>query len=586
MFNNARQEHNQTGGQTFSQRLSAVGYSGTTGENIFTYAEDVVYGHAGFEIDWADPDDPTATYGMQTPRGHRDNIHSGTFREIGIGVINGTNTVSNRTVGPQIVTQDFGTRATAPYYGTGVAYYDLDGDNNYDVGEGIPGLTVTMSGASHYCITADGGGWTIPLPSGAAGNRTVTFTSVGIDHTVTLNVPANSNAKADLKLVPPTFTSPPLANKGQSHTLHFTSVPLATAYNYTSTPLSSAAAENCENLTNATATTSPGYSVVQSAVKYEGTNAWRTTFVSPVTDQFIQLNGVFLGVESSTISFRSRLGQATIAAFARVQVKEEGTSDWMNVYSQQGTGTSGETTFQERTASLGPMNGKRFRIRFMFDATGTVNVGTGANLGWYIDAIRFTNVYQPGTVTTGSFTTNTPSLAAPAALSWIIQIDPVVGGNVQPGSSQTLRLLDPNRVLDLKVFSDWAAHHEAHGLLWPGALTANSDPDGDGRSSALEFAFGTNPVVADGVPSGYPSIQPSATHFVLRYEVDTALNGLTVTPEAGTSASAWFTPGQPGAPAWFTDSLISTSGTLQTREAKVPFSSGARGFLRLRVMVP
>ena len=578
MFNNAQQVHDQPGGQTFVQRLIAAGYGySTAGENIYSYADDAEHGHAGFEIDWG-----PGPGGMQDPRGHRDNIHSGSYREIGVGVVNGTNTVNGNTVGPQIVTQDFGNRSNAPYYGTGVAYYDLNGNNSYDVGEGISGLTVNVSGAGYYCITADGGGWAVPLPNGTAGTRTVTFSGLGVNQTVNLIVPSNGNAKADLKLnyAPPTFLSPPLANQGQNHTFQFTQVPGATAYHYTSTPLSAPAAENCENLANATATTGAGYSVVQSTVKHEGTNAWRMTFVSPVADQFIELNTVFFGGPSSGISFRSRLGQATTAAFARVQVREEGTGTWVNVYSQQGTGTSGETSFQERSASLAAMNGKRFKVRFIFDATGSVYVGTGANLGWYLDAISFANVSRLETSSTGVVSTTNHTLPAPAASSWIIQIDPVVSGDSFPGASQTLQLLDTN------TFTDWASYHETQGELSPGSLTADSDPDGDGRSSALEFAFGSSPVLADPAPPGFPSIQPSGTHFILRYILDTARTGVTITPEAGTDLGAWFIPGEPGAPAGFTDSVVSTTGTLQTREAAIPRDSGPAVFLRLRATVP
>lgn len=585
MFDNAQQVHDQPGGLTFGQRMTAAGYAGIAGENIYSYADDAEYGHAGFIIDWADPEDPDATYGMQNPRGHRNNIHSGSYREIGVGVVNGSNTVGEETVGPQIVTQDFGSPSSAPYYGTGVAYYDLNANNTYDVGEGIPGLTVNMSGANHYCLTADGGGWTIPLPSGTATTRTVTFTGPGINQSVTLNVPANSNAKADLKLAytPPSFISPPLANQGQNHTFQFTAVPGASVYNYKSLHLDTAPAENCENLANATATTSAGYDVVQSPIKYQGTNAWRMTFMNIggyAYDQFIELTPTFFGMSTSSLAFRSRLGQATTNAFARVQVKEEGTSTWVNVYSQQGTGTSGETSFQARSASLAVMSGKRFKVRFMFDATGSVNVGTGAGLGWYLDAISFTDVLQFGTTSTGVFTTNTPTLAAPEEAGWIIEITPVAGDNSFPGASQTLS------VLDLSSFANWATYHEAVGGLSAGSLTANSDPDKDGRSSAVEFAFGSNPVVADAPPPGFPALQPSSTHLVMRYQIDTTRTGVTLTPEAGTMSGLWHSPGQPGAPAGFTDSAVSSAGSLQTREARIQRGSAIRQFLRLRATVP
>ena len=131
------------------------------------------------------------------PAGHRDNIHNANFREIGVGVVLGT----NGTIGPQVVTQDFGTSTANPTFGTGVAYYDLNANNFYDIGEGISGLTVNVSGAdvTQYCTTAIGGGWVVPVPATAA-TRTVTFSGLNMNQTASLVLPASKNAKADLKL--------------------------------------------------------------------------------------------------------------------------------------------------------------------------------------------------------------------------------------------------------------------------------------------------------------------------------------------------------------------------------------------------
>ena len=587
MFDNAVQDHVQTGGLGILQRITGAGYSDPAGytlaENIFAYSEDPEYGHAGLVVDWGDG----GTGGMQNPRGHRDAILSSSYREIGVGVVNGTNTVNGNTVGPQLVTQDFGNRNSARPLGTGVAYYDLDGDNSYDAGEGISGLTVNVSGTTTYCLTADGGGWAIPIPTTAT-NRTVTFSGLGISQSVIMNVPSNSNAKADLKLAytPPVFTSPAIAPLGRNHNFSFTPIGGATGYSYTSYPLNTAAAENCENLTNATATTSAGYSVVQSSVKHEGTNAWRMTpsnEANPV-DQSIELNPVYVGTATSSITFRSRLGFATTKNFIRVQVKREGTDEWMNLYSQQGTSSAGELVFASRTVSLASMQGKAFRIRFLFDLIFDPSTSrytqTSAGVGWYIDAINFTNTWQATTSSTGTLSGTSGSLVAPASTPWHLMVRPIVGGYLFPAAEQTLQVVDTN------VYANWVAYHEAAGGLAPGALTAGSDPDGDGRRSLLEYAFGSNPVVADAATSTFPVVQPSATHLVLRYGRDTALSGLVITPEASDGSGVWRIPGQPGAPVGFVDVLISTTNGVQTREARIPLSAGGKHFLRLRTSVP
>ena len=113
-FNNQFQGHTGSNGSTSSGRVTAAGYTfQTTGENVFSHAKSVFEGYAGFEIDWG-PGDNT---GMQPGRGHRVNIHNANFREIGVGVVLGT----NGSVGPQVVTQNFGAQFNASPLLTGVA---------------------------------------------------------------------------------------------------------------------------------------------------------------------------------------------------------------------------------------------------------------------------------------------------------------------------------------------------------------------------------------------------------------------------------------------------------------------------------
>src|ERR1051326_1666592 len=81
MFTNVYQGHNQTNGTTVlnpGDRITANGYTWTTyGENVYSYAESVFHGHAGFAVDWG-----PGPGGMQTPAGHRANMLNGGFREV------------------------------------------------------------------------------------------------------------------------------------------------------------------------------------------------------------------------------------------------------------------------------------------------------------------------------------------------------------------------------------------------------------------------------------------------------------------------------------------------------------------------
>jgi hypothetical protein len=173
-----------------SYTAGANGYA--LGENVYAYSKSVFYGHAGFEVDWGGT---VATGGMQSPPGHRVNIHSAQFREVGIGVVLGSNGGPSG-VGPQLVTQDFGSVGGLLPFVTGVVYRDLNGNGFYDPGEGVGGVTVNISNANYYAITASSGGYSVPVPG--SGSYTVTF-SGGPVTTAQRNVTvtAGQNAKAD-----------------------------------------------------------------------------------------------------------------------------------------------------------------------------------------------------------------------------------------------------------------------------------------------------------------------------------------------------------------------------------------------------
>lgn len=574
MFNTATQAHNESATNTPFSRITASGYNYTyAGENIYAYAKSVEYSHAGFEVDWG----PGGTGGMQAGRGHRVNIHKSNYREVGVGVVLGT----NGAVGPQLVTQDFGARFSSPTLATGVAYYDLNANNFYDIGEGISGLTVNVSGASHYCTTAAGGGWTVPVP-GVSASRTVTFSGLGLNQSVPLTVSGDANAKSDLKLnyTPPVITSAATAGAGVPHTLQFTPVGGATGYKCSQATLAAAPAENCENATGITKSTTGTYAVVQSAVKHEGSAAFHLEN-STAASQWIQLNQLYSGGSAPSISFRSRVRYSSTTERFKVQVCEDGGTAWQTVYDQAGTGNSGEGSFSLRSAALTGMAGKQFRIRFLLHyTTGSYYPQSGDTVGWFIDAVNLTDISKldgiaSATVTSPSWTF-TPGLG-----NYRLSVTPVVSGRDYPGASQNLAV--SVAASSTPSFATWAATLESANGLAAGTLSnANGDHDKDGRCNLLEYAFGGSPVGGNDPPARLPAGSVTATHFVLRYQVDTSLGDLSVTPQTCPTMSSWKTPGGAGAPAGFTDQLISTAGSIQTREASIPLSSG-KCFLRLRV---
>ena len=191
MYTNQYQGHSQTNGVTVLDpggRITAQGYPWQTyGENVYSYAKSPWHGHAGFEVDWG-----PGPGGMQTPPGHRNSIHNAGFREVGVGVVDGV----NGSVGPQLVTQDFATRQSAVPIVTGVAYYDFNGSGFYDVGEGIGGITVNVPGSTNFAITANSGGYAVPVTTN--GNYQMTFIASGLSNQAVAAVASLKNVKIEI----------------------------------------------------------------------------------------------------------------------------------------------------------------------------------------------------------------------------------------------------------------------------------------------------------------------------------------------------------------------------------------------------
>lgn len=187
-----------------SDRLSAVGYSAeNAGENVYSYAESPREGHAAFDVDWGHVNNFNHFYnpafdsqGMQNAAGHRLSIHNPLFKEVGIGVVNGT----NGSVGPQLVTQDFGNPGDTSFV-TGVVYQDLNANNFYDIGEGRSGVRVDVDGSAYYALSSASGGYSVPVSDDGFYN--VLFSGGGFANFSTVALIAGGlNVKLDYKAVP------------------------------------------------------------------------------------------------------------------------------------------------------------------------------------------------------------------------------------------------------------------------------------------------------------------------------------------------------------------------------------------------
>ncbi len=582
------QLHTQTNpSSTISGRVIAAGFDlALISENISAYSKDVFYGHASFETDWG----PGGTGGMQAGRGHRTNIHNPAYREIGVGVANGIHPTNN-LIGPQLVTQNIGTRKMSGYFATGVAYFDFNSNNFYDIGEGLGGLTVKVSGSNYYCITAEGGGWSIPISaSSGTVDYTITFSGSNLNEDINLTAPGDQNIKADLKLsyAPPLITSATTAGVNVPYPFYFSGVPGISNYEFTRWTIASAPQENCNSLAGVTMSLNAGYTGLNTTFKYEGAAAFQLTSAGSPNSQFIMLNRTYFGGNNPSFNFRSRLGTTTAGNLHRVQFQERGSAVWQDCYTQSGGST--ESTFSLRTVSLPSLAGKAFKLRFLLSYVTTnppagYYPGTESNKGWMIDSIAFNNISSISNQATQTIDGTSAVFTPMTQGNLLLLAAPQVEGKLFPATS---RILQVTALPPPPTFTSWATLLEFSGELPAGtlALNPNGDPDLDGIPTLIEYAFGTSPISSEPPSSRMPAPVENPTDYVFRYKRDKALTDIVLIAQVCEDLVSWKSLGQEGAPEGFSDRSITTSNNIETREVTIPKSEIKHCFLKIQVTRP
>jgi hypothetical protein len=227
-------QQNHTG--QFS-RIDAAGFEYTSAAGIvFSYSEHTVYGHAGFNIDWG-----PGTDGTQDPPGHRNAIMSvsGNYTNVGYAVVAESNPATH--VGPQVITGNlcYADTGAADHYNhflVGTVWVDSNANDQYDPGEGIGGVTVEPDQGTYYAVTADSGGYAIPITTAATYEVTFSGSTITIPVTRTVAV-GSTSVLLDLQYIgsdslPKAITA--LANPVESNSalIHGTIVPNDTSVIY------------------------------------------------------------------------------------------------------------------------------------------------------------------------------------------------------------------------------------------------------------------------------------------------------------------------------------------------------------------
>ena len=171
-------------------RMSAAGYNFT---GSWAWAENIAW--MSTRAPDGQQDEVQQLHSMlMNSAGHRTNLLNDTYREIGVGFEVGQ---FDRFEGA-FVTQNFARTATDSFL-TGVAFDDQDGDNRYDIGEGLGSFSIVvknnMTGAVETTTTSPAGGYALEL---ASGNYTVSFSANGFATTSFQTNIGNKNVKLDL----------------------------------------------------------------------------------------------------------------------------------------------------------------------------------------------------------------------------------------------------------------------------------------------------------------------------------------------------------------------------------------------------
>lgn len=175
--------HTGAGGSSAGDRMEDAGY---TFSGSWTWSENISWSGTTGSLDLTSAISQQHK-GLFKSSGHRENLLSESYREIGIGQVKGEFTRGDDYTA-SMVTQNFAKSGSSVFV-TGVMYDDKDGDQFYSVGEGTSGVKVATGGQN--TTSASVGGYQIKTSKG--------FVEVTLAGSMDVKVDtSNGNAKLDL----------------------------------------------------------------------------------------------------------------------------------------------------------------------------------------------------------------------------------------------------------------------------------------------------------------------------------------------------------------------------------------------------
>jgi len=229
---------------------------------------------------------------------------------------------------------------------------------------------------------------------------------------------------------PPLISGPTQALVNVSTAFNFTAVSNAASYQFRQSRLgNSTFTDGAENgLGNFVVQAATNlYAVRDSAVKQSG--GFSLHLAQPdAARQLVTLNRLFLAATNSALTFHSRLGWASSLQIARMQISLDEGNSWSDIYTQAGTGGSGEAGFTLRTVPLAAWAGQTFRLRINYDFTvGNYFPQTDPGVGWYVDNFTITNAPEVLSSVIASTATSSSFHFSPTnAGSYLLEVRPLL----------------------------------------------------------------------------------------------------------------------------------------------------------------
>jgi len=199
MLDNDFFAHTNLAGNSPFDRIQAAGYTYTTaGENLAYVGTTATLSQALINTFVQDSHEDLFVDEGIIGRGHRINMLNANFKEIGIGIVDGSFNNGNADFNVVMSTQNFATQPNAKAILLGVIYADADNNAFYTPGEGIGDVsivilnTATNTTQTLYSMTA--GGYQVALQTGV---YDITYTFDGNTQFVNDLVIGVDNVKSD-----------------------------------------------------------------------------------------------------------------------------------------------------------------------------------------------------------------------------------------------------------------------------------------------------------------------------------------------------------------------------------------------------